>query len=471
MEKKMQVKVGLVLVAAKCFWDRRVQSYRKLPELIKKDAENIVGRLSKHMGIVNTGIVTSIREAEIAIEEFKKEKIELLIICPVMWSEDQPLIKLVNEMGEVPLLLWCYSPYRKLPLKISALNLFRGSGSVGLFQASGPLKRLGKDFGFVMGYPEDEETIHNIVEYVQLVKLAGELQEVKLGLLPSRCEVMTDLYVDEFNLTSILGPALKYISVGQLLLVSQEIDASRVKVNVDLLKRRYRIKGVSDKALRQAVRVSLGVAELVDRFCLDALAIDDLSQELHKIMGLRPCLYLPLLQEKDIVISMEGDLTGAVAMFALKRLANSPVMFTEFFNFDKTDNSVIAGHAGLQNPRLAENDDSVIITPDYEFQGSSEFEGAWMEFTAKPGRVTLLQIAPKIEGFKMIIATGEALGPGGVKVEGFPHVEIKFDFPLDDFFNQVVKGGATHHWAMVHGDVKSKLKILAELLKIEKLVF
>jgi len=28
------------------------------------------------------------------------------------------------------------------------------------------------------------------------------------------------------------------------------------------------------------------------------------------------------------------------------------------------------------------------------------------------------------EGFKMIIATGEALGPGGVRVEGFPHVEI-----------------------------------------------
>lgn len=75
------------------------------------------------------------------------------------------------------------------------------------------------------------------------------------------------------------------------------------------------------------------------------------------------------------------------------------------------------------------------------------------------------------EGFKMIIATGEALGPGGVRVEGFPHVEIKFSFPLDDFFNQVVKGGATHHWAMVYGDVKSKLKILTELLKIEKLVF
>lgn len=29
-------------------------------------------------------------------------------------------------------------------------------------------------------------------------------------------------------------------------------------------------------------------------------------------------------------------------------------------------------------------------------QEDSEFEGAWMKFTAKPGRVTLLQITPKI---------------------------------------------------------------------------
>ena len=49
-----------------------------------------------------------------------------------------------------------------------------------------------------------------------------------------------DLYVDEFSSTSILGPVLKYISVAQLLSASQEIDASRVKVNVNELKRRYK---------------------------------------------------------------------------------------------------------------------------------------------------------------------------------------------------------------------------------------
>ena len=64
----------------------------------------------------------------------------------------------------------------------------------------------------------------------------------------------------------------------------------------------------------------------------------------------------------------------------------------------------------------------------------------------------------------MIIATGEALGPGGVRVEGFPHVEIKFDFPLDDFFNQVVKGGATHHWAMEKQDLAFSYSVLRRVL-------
>ena len=64
-----------------------------------------------------------------------------------------------------------------------------------------------------------------------------------------------------------------------------------------------------------------------------------------------------------------------------------------------------------------------------------------MEFTAKPGRVTLLQITPTIEGFRMIIAAGEALGLGGVRMEGFPHAQIKLDFPLDDFLDRLLKGG------------------------------
>ena len=182
----MQPKVGLLLVTAKFFWNKKIHSCRSLPQLIMSDAENIVNRLSEHMKIINSGIVTSVAEAVMAIEEFKKEKIELLIICPLMWSEDQPLIKVVNEMSEVPLLLWCYSPYKKLPSRMSVMELFRGSGPVGTLQISEPLKRLKRKFYFVLG--DTDEVIEAISEYAEVVRLYRELKNGKIGLLLYRCE-------------------------------------------------------------------------------------------------------------------------------------------------------------------------------------------------------------------------------------------------------------------------------------------
>jgi len=463
----MQPKVGLLLVAAKFFWNKKVHSFQSLPQLITSDAENIVNRLSERLEITNSGIVTSVAEAVRAIEEFKKEKIELLIICPLMWSEDQPLIKVVNEMSEVPLILWCYSPYKKLPSKMSVVDLFRGSGPVGTLQISEPLRRLKRKFYFVLG--DTDEVIETISEYAEGAELSRELKNSKIGLLPYRCEVMTDTYVDEFSLMRQIGPVVKYISVAELLSASNKIKESDIVTNLNDLKRNYQICNVSEESLYKAVKVSLGLARIVDIFDLDAVAIDDISEELHRMIGLRPCLYIPALQEKKMVIGMEGDLSGTTALLLLSRLTGKPSMFAEIFNFDKGDNCILAGHAGLQNPELAKDSTQIKITPDYEYQGLSEFEGAWMQFIAKPGRVTLLQLVCGNNGFKMIIAGGEAL-ESEERVEGFPHIYIKIDTPLNDFFTNVTREGVTHHWAIVYGDVRSKLGKLADLLELKKII-
>jgi len=444
----MQPKVGLLLVAAKFFWNKEVYSFQSLPQLITSDVENIVNRLSGYMKIINTGIVTSVAEAVRAIEEFKKEKIELLIICPLMWSEDQPLIKVVNEVSEVPLILWCYSPYKKLPSRMSVVDLFRGSGPVGTLQISGPLKRLKRKFYFVLG--DTDEVIETISEYAEMTGLSRELKNSEIGLLLYRCEVMTDTYVDEFSLMKQIGPVVKYISVAELLSASNEVKGSDVVTNLNDLKKRCQVCNVSKESLYQAVKVSLGLARIVDIFNLDALAIDDISEELHRMIGLRPCLYVSALREKKVVVGMEADISGTTALLILSRLTGKPSMFAEIFNFDKGDNCILAGHAGLQNPELAKDSSQIKITPDYEYQGSSKYEGAWMQFIAKPGRVTLLQLVCGNNGFKMVIAGGEAL-ESEEKVEGFPHIYIKIDIPLNDFFAHMTKEGVTQHglWFMV----------------------
>ena len=84
-------------------------------------------------------------------------------------------------------------------------ELFKGSGPVGVLQASGVLRRLGRDFSFVFGDPNDKKLIEDVIKYAQVARLLKDLKNVKIGLLPYRCKVMTDIYVDEFSLMSQTG--------------------------------------------------------------------------------------------------------------------------------------------------------------------------------------------------------------------------------------------------------------------------
>ncbi len=462
-------KVGLLLLTAEWFTQIGASKgyYKELPKLIDEDAIKINKILKEELNIVNPGIVNSREKVKKATELFKRENIDLLIICYLTWGEDRLIIEVIEKLSGIPILLWCYSPFQKLPETMNMLDLFRSSGPVGTVQASGPLKRMGKSFGFAFGSYKNKETIRKIVDYSKAAKLAKDLKKVTVGLLPYRCDAMTGTYVDEFRLKKEIGPEIRYISVKEYYSISQEIPAKKIEEYVKELKENYKISGVNDRALFKGARASLGLAEVVNRFGLDALAIQDLAEELHKTIGLRPCLYVPSLFEKAVV-SMEAEIGGAVALLILKKLTDKPPMYTEIFTFDEEENTILAGHAGIHDVNLAEKRADIAITPDAEYM-ETELETCWMQFRAKGGEVTLLSLFCDVDKFKMVISSGNALS-GKEKLHGSPHIYIKLKTPLKEFFEKIVKTGMTQHWAIVHENVVNQLEYLADILNLDKLI-
>lgn len=473
---KEKPKVGLLTLTGEWFSQIGADKgcYKNLPKLIEKDAQKINKTLEKDLDIVNPGIVNSRKKLNHTLKKFKEEDINLLVICYLIWGENYFVIEALKELPEIPLLLWCYSPFQQLPRTMNMVDLFRSCGSVGAVQASGPLKRMRKNFGFVFGSYKNNETIKKIVDYSQAAKLASELKRATIGILPSECDQMTGTFVDEVRLKKEMGPEIKYISVKQYHLLARKIPEEEIKEYVKELKNSYKICGVSDKALFKSARASLGLAKVVEEFNLDALALQDLDEELHRVFGLRPCLYVPSLFEKAVV-SMEADVGAAVALLILKKLTGKPPMYTEIFTFDEKENTILAGHAGIHNINLAADKSKIKITLDKEYL-ESETETAWMQFIAKPGKVTMLSLFCDVERFKMVISSGDSLpasrqaGPGKEKLDGSPHIYIKLKIPLKEFFEGMVKTGMTQHWGIVHEDVVNKLEYLAEILGLEKVV-
>jgi L-arabinose isomerase len=463
-------KVGLLLLTAEWFAQigASVGSFFGLPQLLDEDAASMEQVLGIELEVVNPGILSTREEVAQALEQFRREAVDAMIVCQITWGEDRLIVDVAQKLPDIPLLLWCYSPFQRLPAQMTMRDLFRASGPVGAVQASGPLKRLGTRFGFAFGSYADSDTIRKIVSFGKAAKVARDLRRATIGVLPYRCDQMTGTYVDEFRLRKEIGPQLKYISVGEYRGVCDEIFDRAVEDFAHDLRATYRVSDRTTQAgLEKGARASLGLAALATRYELDAVALEDLAEELHRVIGLRPCLYVPELFDRAVV-SMEAEIGGAVALLMLKGLTYKAPMYTEILTYDREENCVLAGHAGMHDVHLAASADHVLVEPDGEYV-ESEPDSVWMQFRVKGGRVTLLSVFCDVERFKMVISSGEALG-GAPILLGPPHAYVRLEKPVEDFFRQSIRTGMTQHWALVHDDVVEELVALAEIMGLDKVV-
>jgi L-arabinose isomerase len=463
-------KVGLLFLAAQWFWEQNIQGtqagrYGQLSEVVEAGAEAVAARLRQEVELVEVGIVHTVDQAREAARKLRAADLDLLVICSLIWAEDDPLITVLQEIQPVPLLVWCYVPEAGLPERVTMAELFRRSGPVGAVQQSAPLKRMGKEFGCVCGPHTDDRVLAEFVEWAQAAQMAGELRRATIGILPHRCEVMSGTYTDEFRLLAQLGPRLKYLSVAQLAAAAEAVPEADLEAYLQWLRDTCEIVEVGESALRRASQLSLGLARLAAQHGLDALAVNDLDPELHEVLGMRPCLYVPEFFESGRVIAMEADVCAAVALLAVRRLTGQAPMYVEIFTFDQQQNPLLAGHSAMHDLALAEAGRPIRVVPDYEYCESDELEGAWMEFRGQPGPVTMVSLFSDVDGFKMVLCDGQSLAEGA-RLEGFPHMLIQLEQPVGEFFRKLITTGVTQHWAVAPAGARSQLLKLAAILHL-----
>jgi hypothetical protein len=491
--KPNRAKLGVVFFTARWFEEvvlGKDESSRQFNRALNEDIGRIKAGLSDKVELTDAGVVTSMEKARAAVNLFLSENVDAVMLCFAVWSEDEYLLPFRRLMKIVPVIEWVNTPYENPPRRSSILELFRNSGIVGSFMSFGVNRMMNATPRYVFGStvegeaggsrgdvdPADKSQVNRspfeeIAAFTEAARVVNKLETVKLGVLPYRNDQMIVTYVDEFQLYSKIGPRVEYISVLQLKKAADSISDAAVNEYVKEIKSQFRIDSrVNDSNLLSSARASLGMEKIMMEMNIDGLALSDLNPELHEVMGLRPVLYPESLARSDRVVGNEGDLGGTTAMVILHELTGMPVMFTEIFNIDEEKNIIVTGHAGPSNYLLAENSASVNITPDYELMDStSHISGVWMEFIGGPGRVTIVNFICIRGEFQMTILGGESLG-GDIRVEGYPHCSIKIDPPMKEFIKSNSIHGTSHHWAVVHGDVREELVMIADMLGIEKVM-
>jgi L-fucose isomerase-like protein len=212
------------------------------------------------------------------------------------------------------------------------------------------------------------------------------------------------------------------------------------------------------------MRAALAVAALAGQEKLCGLAMNDLAPEMHKAMGLRPCLPEPDLAGSGFVVAMEADVPATLTMRALALLTGSPPFYTEVFTLDLATNCMLMGHAGWHSLACRDSAEAIQLIPDEEYRAVDRFPGAAIYFPYPAGPVTAVNAVYRPGGLCWSVVEGESLG--GIHLEGNCHLLCRIKEPLQDFIRRSTARGVSQHWAVLSGHVEADVRLLADRMRV-----
>lgn len=459
--------VGLLLLAGDTWWEMGVCEakagrYAGFMDAVEKDAGNIRRALEKSFRVVSSGIVHTVEAAVAEARRFAAEAVDAVIYCPIIWTNDQPLVAFLRELPDLPLLLWSYDPYDKVLDYYTISGWLRASAPVSVQQSSNIFRRLGRRYEHVFGNEERPETRRAIEAFVRAATVKKSLRGTRIAVFPSPCRVVVSTWFDEHELAARFGVDLVYVSVAEFQSLAAAVPGPEVAKAVAYLKR-YPVSEVDDAHLHAAARQALGMIAMADRHGLSGIAIEDFNTEFYRALGYRPHLSLPGLGERFCTVGLEADVLGVLATVIAGRCAGRVGMFTEFYTIDPHRDLVLMGHPGYGEPSVAQ-EDTLEVTPDIEIDDAQD-RGVWLSYRAAEGPMTLFNLTPETGGFKGGYFSGRCLG-GPRLMEGYAHMLVKPDCPAEPLFDRVVGAGLFQHWGAAYGDIRRELSFLARALGV-----
>jgi L-arabinose isomerase len=417
---QLKAKIGIIFLTSGWFRDVGLQDPSSdITRDVERIADEIVGKLPDFINPVYSGILFSEADAERAAQEIKSAEVHGLIIAPLMWCEDQILRAALRRLPRLPILLCVFFPFRKLSKSVDFQEMIKGSGSVGALQMSGFLKRERYRYQTISGYYKDPDLYQEIQDHCRSFAIAEELRNTRCGVLPFRCEQMSTTYVDEFAIRKRYGVELRYLEIN--------------------------------------------------REGLHIFSMNDVIDEMHTKMGIRPCLSNPRIDAGGAVVSMEADIAAGIAMRILRLFTESAPFYTELFTVDLSSNVFLMGHAGYHSTSLHDPEYPVRIVADVEYENSDDFTGACTYFKYRPGPVTVVNAVYNSEKLQWVVFEGESL-TGPPKLNGNCHLHCKVKVPVEEFFKRSIDIGVSQHFIVVPGHLSKNLALLCDWLDIEYFV-
>jgi len=432
--ERMTVRFGLAVVASPL-----EVGAEEAPNLLKNAQEFFDGtRVELHP---YGAPVISVQEAIRAGMFFYDKRVHAICTIAASWFEDYLVLDMLEEC-DVPVVLWARPGME--------------TGSLcGTQQLGFMLRQLSKPYKMLYDELESQTAREKLFSFASAAALRYCLRRARIGYIGHRVEGMTETTGHELAMKKLFGPRIVSIDTQVLLKRASQVEDEAVRDKWEELKRHVGKVTCDDQAGMESLKFHRALKSLIEEKMLNAVAVGCYPYLMGKV-----CLAASLLGEERVPLACEGDVNGALGMLMLTLLSGNPTHNTDLLDPIPEDNAIVFSHCGSGAFSLAEDPSRVTLAPVRLVD-----RGLCCLFPAKLGPVTLVNLVPTLDGYKMGVLFGEAVRTGMV-FPGNP-LKVRFESHSRDVLFWIAKEGLGHHWMAAYGDFRVQLADFAGMVGCE----
>ncbi len=396
--------------------------------------------------------VTTLDEAKAAAAQLKSAPIDLLLIYQATFADSSMVLALAEQV-DAPLLLWA------VPEAATGERL-RLNSLCGINLAAHALTRAGYRYACEYAYPTDAAALEKLRSQATAGRVRRQLRGSRIGRVGENPSGFETCLVNRPALRKQFGIDVVDVDLRQQVFepVRAAPDAQVDAVALQLNGRVTGLKELDATATRGTLRTYLTLNHLAQTEPLQGIAVR-CWPEFFTELGCAACGAMSLLSDELVPTSCEADVNGTITQYILQLISDEPAFGSDIVSVDRDLDALVIWHCGLAPLSMADSE----VQPGVTIHSNRKLP-LLMDFSLKPGVVTVARLSEATGTFRLVIGRAEVVR--GRKpfsgTCGFLHFERGAAATLDS----ILAEGLEHHISLTYGDHRATLLALAHMLDL-----
>jgi L-fucose isomerase-like protein len=329
----------------------------------------------------------------------------------------------------------------------------------GINLAGHGLVRAGYRYDYLYAEPGDEAALNQVQVALKAAYVRRRLKQARLGRVGQHPDGFDTCRYDKAALKQRIGPEVVELELARVFDEVRAVEAVAIdQLYDDLSQKLNNLSELDRTSVQGTLATYVALRQLADAEELAGFAMR-CWPEFFTELGCAACGAMSMLSNEQTSCSCEADVNGTITQLILQWLSGKPAFGSDVVSIDAATDTAILWHCGLAPLSMADP----AVGPRGTIHSNRQLP-LLMEFTLKPGRVTIARLSEATGSYRLVVGGGEMLQapPAFSGTCG----TLRFDRPAAEVLNTIMAEGLEHHISFTYGDHVSALLTLARMLDI-----